>query len=597
MWEAIRRNRRLSFYLIFLMAALLVGTGAAIGAAWWTWQAGAGVALGVWFLLTLFSWYGGPSMVLWASGVKRVTHADHAQLFNVVEEMTIASGLPLPEVYIINDTAPNAFATGRSPEKASVAVTTGLLDKLDRNELQGVIAHEMSHIRNRDTLYMTLVGIMVGTIVLICDIFLRATWYGAGRRRGGGGKKGGAQAIVMIIAIVFAILAPILSRLLYLAISRRREYLADASAVELTRYPEGLASALEKISGDKEVLEVANRATAHLYIVNPIKPFEERYAHMSSTHPPIAERVKILRRMASSPVASISHYEQTRRAVGAGPRRGILRKRSLKETAKRPVPLRNSSRTGTRTPEELRADLKRILGPRGILGGGLYFLLCACGAPVPVPGALAPDVGPARGAGPGAAALGVFQCTSCGRLHDTRKGVEGLKRLGPDGTVTDGAATDAGATAARTAAARPAAADAVPAKPQAAGSKTSGSKPARAKSPRSKTARFEEGATKPAPALPSRGEVGGALEPKKFDVDWADQVPAARGTWDHSEPLGPAPKGENPFGITFVKGEPVYPQEVTCPHCSEAIPVPAGFKGSRGPCPECRKMIVFFERG
>jgi heat shock protein HtpX len=580
MWEAIRRNRRLSFYLIFLMAALLVGTGAAIGGAWWTWQAGALVALGVWFVLTIFSWYGGSSMVLWASGVKRVTHADHPQLFNVVEEMTIASGLPLPKVYIIDDTAPNAFATGRSPEKASIAVTTGLIDKLDRNELQGVIAHEMAHVRNRDTLYMTLVGIMVGTIVLICDIFLRATWYGAGRRRGGGGKKGGAQAVLVIIAIVFAILAPILSRLLYLAISRRREYLADASAVELTRYPEGLASALEKISGDKEVLEVANRATAHLFIVNPIKPFEERYAHMSSTHPPIKERVKILRQMASSPAASISSYEETRRAVGAGPRRGILGKRSLKEAAARPVPLRNKARTGTRSPQELRAELERVLGPHGILGGGLYFLLCACGAPVPVPGAVA---------------LGIFQCTSCGRLHDTRKGPKGVKKLGADGAVTNAAApgpaaSDAKATTAETAVAAAATASA-----------GTSAKPARARSPRSKTARFEaepdEAAPKSGPALPTRGEVDGALEPKQLEVAWANELPAARGAWDHSEPLGPAPKGENAFGITFVKGEPVFPSEVTCPHCAKPIPVPKGFKGSRGPCPECRKMIVFFERG
>jgi len=560
MWEAIRRNRRLSFYLIFLIAALMVGTGAAIGQAWTgAWQIGAGVALGVWFILTLFSWYGGSSIVLWASGVKRVTHADHAQLFNVVEEMAIASGLPVPKVYVINDTAPNAFATGRSPEKASIAVTTGLLEKLDRNELQGVIAHEMSHVRNRDTLYMTLVGIMVGTIVLMCDIFLRATWYGAGRRRGGGGKKGGAQAIIIIIAIVFAILAPILSRLLYLAISRRREYLADASAVELTRYPEGLASALEKISGDKEVLEVANRATAHLYIVNPIKPFEERYAHMSSTHPPIATRVKILRQMASAPAASIHQYEATRRAAGIGPRRGILRKRSLKQSAAHPLPMRDPARTGTKSPEELRADLERILGPRGILGGGLYFLLCACGAPVPVPGA---------------AAAGVFQCTSCGRLHDTRKGTTGLKKLAPDGTVSD---------AAEAAAVAPTA------------------KPDKARRPRSKTARFEAEPEKPergevGPAKPRRGQVGGALEPSKLDVDWADEVPAAKGQWDHSEPLASAPKGQNPFGITFVKGEPVYPPEVTCPHCSATIPVPEGFKGSRGPCPKCRKMIVFFER-
>jgi len=569
MWEAIRRNRRLSFYLIFLIAALMVGTGAAIGQAWTgAWQIGAAIALGIWFILTLFSWYGGSSMVLWASGVKPVTHADHPQLFNVVEEMAISSGLPLPKVYIINDTAPNAFATGRSPEKASIAVTTGLIEKLNRNELQGVIAHEMSHVRNRDTLYMTLVGIMVGTIVLMCDIFLRATWYGAGRRRGGGGKKGGAQAIIIIVAIVFAILAPILSRLLYLAISRRREYLADASAVELTRYPEGLASALEKISGDKEVLEVANRATAHLYIVNPIKPHEERYAHMSSTHPPIKERVKILRQMASAPAASIHQYEETRRAAGVGPRRGILRKRSLKESAARPVAMRDPSRTGTKSPEELHADLERLLGPHGILGGGLYFLLCACGAPVPLPGA---------------AALGIFQCTSCGRLHDTRKGAKHLKKLAPDGTVSDAAAATAVAGKAQAE---------MPESPR----------PTSARPSRSKTARFEAEPERPtgggvAPAKPQRGQVEGALEPSKLDVDWADEVPAAKGQWDHSDPLAPAPKGSNPFGITFVKGEPVYPPEVTCPHCSAAIPVPEGFKGSRGPCPKCREMIVFFERG
>jgi heat shock protein HtpX len=201
----------------------------------------------------------------------------------------------MPKVYIIDDTAPNAFATGRDPEHASVAVTSGLLEKLNRDELQGVIAHEMSHVGNFDIRYAMLVGILVGTTVLISDFFLRGLWFGGGRRREGGG--GQAQLIMMAIAIVLAILAPIFARLLQLSISRQREYLADASAVQLTRNPKALADALQKISGDQEVLEVANRATAHLYIVNPIKKFEKRAKGIFSTHPPIEERIKILRSM------------------------------------------------------------------------------------------------------------------------------------------------------------------------------------------------------------------------------------------------------------------------------------------------------------
>src|SRR5919202_3458063 len=208
--------------------------------------------------------------------------------------MTIAAGLPMPKVYIIDDTAPNAFATGRDPEHASVAVTSGLLEKLNRDELQGVIAHEMSHVGNFDIRYAMLVGILVGTTVLISDFFLRGLWFGGGRRREGGGQ---AQLIMIAIAIVLAILAPLLARLIQLSISRQREYLADASAVQLTRNPKGLADALQKISGDQEVLEVANRATAQLYIVNPIKAFEKRSKGLFSTHPPIEQRIEILRQM------------------------------------------------------------------------------------------------------------------------------------------------------------------------------------------------------------------------------------------------------------------------------------------------------------
>jgi heat shock protein HtpX len=204
----------------------------------------------------------------------------------------------MPKVYIIEDSAPNAFATGRDPEHASVAVTSGLLEKLDRDELQGVIAHEMSHVGNFDIRYAMLVGVLVGTTVLISDFFLRGLWLGGGSRGGGRGEGGGyIQLIMIVVAIVLAILAPLFARLLQLSISRQREYLADASAVRLTRNPKGLADALQKISGDREVLEAANRATAHLYIVNPVKSFEKRAKGLFSTHPPIGERIEILRSM------------------------------------------------------------------------------------------------------------------------------------------------------------------------------------------------------------------------------------------------------------------------------------------------------------
>jgi heat shock protein HtpX len=230
----------------------------------------------------------------------------------VVEEMSIASGLPMPKVYIIEDSAPNAFATGRSPQTASIAVTRGLLDKMNRDELQGVVAHEMGHVLNRDILFVMMAGILVGVLVLICDFYLRGFWRAGGRRTSS--KRGGGQGILILIAIILAILAPIIARLLYLAISRRREYLADATSAALTRYPEGLASALEKIANDPEVLEVANRATSPLYIVNPIKPFEERYCAWASTHPPIGERIKILRSIAGT--ANYLAYQNAWRQVG-----------------------------------------------------------------------------------------------------------------------------------------------------------------------------------------------------------------------------------------------------------------------------------------
>ena len=306
--ERIARNRRNSLLLIAGFLAFVTVFGYIIGFAWIGDPVGAifglVLALVVGIISGLATYYAGDRMVLAASRAKEITHDDAPILFNVVEEMAIASGLPMPKVYIVNDSAPNAFATGRDPEHASVAVTKGLLDKLDRDELQGVIAHEMAHVGNFDIRYAMLVGILVGTTVLISDFFLRGLWFGGGGggRRGGGGG-GQLQIIMIIVAVVLAILAPIFARLLQLSISRQREYLADATAVRLTRNPKGLADALQKISGDREVLEVANRATAHLYIANPIKKFEKRSKGLFSTHPPMEERIKILRQMETGGVA------------------------------------------------------------------------------------------------------------------------------------------------------------------------------------------------------------------------------------------------------------------------------------------------------
>ncbi|CAN5728095.1 zinc metalloprotease HtpX [soil metagenome] len=291
-------NRRNSVFLILAFLVFAIVLGYVIGYAWIGDPIGALFGLVLAFAVGtiggLVSYFAGDKMVLAASRAAEITHRDAPQLFNVVEEMSIAGGLPMPKVYIIQDTAPNAFATGRDPEHASVAVTSGLLEKLDRDELQGVMAHEMAHVGNYDIRYAMLVGILVGTTVLISDFFLRGLWFGGGRSREGGGY---VQIIMMVVAILLAILAPLFARLLQMSISRQREYLADATAVQLTRNPDGLADALQKISGDREVLEVANRATAHLYIVNPVKSFEKRAKGLFSTHPPIQERISLLRAM------------------------------------------------------------------------------------------------------------------------------------------------------------------------------------------------------------------------------------------------------------------------------------------------------------
>jgi heat shock protein HtpX len=298
------------------MAVCLMMLGLVIGAAVFGQRgafAGVIIATAVWLILLAVSFSGGDYFLLASSKAQPVTHDVHPQLFNIVEEMKIAAGLPaMPKVYIINDPSPNAFATGRNPENASVAVTAGLLAKLNRDELQGVIAHEISHILHRDILFVTLAGIMLGSIVLLSQVFLRGMFYssmGSRRRYSSGGQGGGgAQLVMLIIAIAAAILAPIMAYLLYFALSRKREYLADAGGARLTRYPEGLASALEKIANDTgPQLASANKVTAPMYIANPLKKKKgAKLSNLTSTHPPISERIRILRNMSQG--ASFKDY-------------------------------------------------------------------------------------------------------------------------------------------------------------------------------------------------------------------------------------------------------------------------------------------------
>jgi heat shock protein HtpX len=293
----IAANRRNSFLLVVIIVGLVVLLGFSIGYAWTADTAGGlgvmGVAGVLIILMSLAAYYSGDRLVLAASGARPVDASTAPQLMNVVQELTIAAGTPMPKVYLIDDSAPNAFATGRDPKHASVAVTTGLLEKLDREELQGVIGHELSHVRNLDVRFALLVGVMVGVVALIADMFLRsAFWFGGGRKSRDGG---GLAAIMFVVAIVAAILAPIAARLVQMAVNRQREYLADATSVELTRNPYGLQRALAKIATDREVLEVANRATQHMYFTNPIKKFEDRRSGLFSTHPPIVDRINRLR--------------------------------------------------------------------------------------------------------------------------------------------------------------------------------------------------------------------------------------------------------------------------------------------------------------
>ena len=390
MFELIRANKRNSVVLMGLMAVVLMVLGAVIGMAAAGPEAalfGVAAAVIVWGVLALVSFSSGDQILLAASHAKRVTHDVHPQLFNVVEEMKIAAGLPaMPKVYIINDPAPNAFATGRSPESASIAVTAGLLARLNRDELQGVIAHEMSHILHRDILYITLAGIMLGGIVLLSQVFLRGMFYssmGSRRRYSSGGRGGGqAQLVFLLIAIAAAILAPILAYVLYFALSRQREYLADAGAARLTRYPNGLASALEKIAGDSSAqLAAANKVTAPMYIANPFKKRgQKRLSDLTSTHPPISERVRILRALSQG--ASYGDYSDAYTSVTQS--KSVVPAAALR---KEEVRIREATADTDAEPakQEQTQTQVREIGDLMRKVNGFRFLACACGLKLKVP--------------------------------------------------------------------------------------------------------------------------------------------------------------------------------------------------------------------
>jgi heat shock protein HtpX len=404
MWELIAANRRKSILLFAGMALLLCALGWFIGEA--AMGEGGGtfglvVAVAVWVVMSAASVFGGPDLVLKMSRAREVTPDVHPQLFNVVEEMRIASGLPkMPKVYIIDEKAPNAFATGLRPEDSSIAVTAGLLTRLNRDELQGVVAHETAHIANRDVQFLTVASIMLGSIVLISEIFLRGMWYGGGpsrRYRRKGGDSGGGNAVVLVAAILLAILGPLFARLLYLSISRKREYLADASAALFTRYPEGLAGALEKIAASDIPLESANKATAPMYIVNPLQAGKHAaMAGWAATHPPIEERIAILRAMSQG--ANLVSYQRAYAKVRGKPsviipRSGLQKDREVPVREAHPDVVREQSRK-----QETRdvMDLMRAVN-------GFAFILCACGLKIKVP----PEMTEPR-----------IACPRCGREND-----------------------------------------------------------------------------------------------------------------------------------------------------------------------------------
>jgi len=295
-FDEIRNNNLKSLLLFFFFMLIIAGLGLIVGLFWGNLYFGLIIALLFGGVYALIAWFSGANMLLSLTHAKPVTKKEYPYLFHTLEGLALAAGIPTPKAYVIKDSALNAFATGRDPNNSAIAVTTGLLEKMNREELEGVIAHEMSHIRNYDIRAMLIAAVMVGIIVLLSDFMLRSfLWGGGGRRDSNGGN---AQIIFIVVGLVLAILAPLIGEMIKLAISRKREYAADAGAAVLTRYPAGLASALRKIAADPDPLvDTANKATAHLFISTPFRKKKGFLVKLFSTHPPIEERIKRLEAM------------------------------------------------------------------------------------------------------------------------------------------------------------------------------------------------------------------------------------------------------------------------------------------------------------
>ncbi len=412
MWEQIRANRVRSIILVVVLGAILVLIGWFIGLAFVNNAiVGLVIALVVWGIMSLIAYFQGDSILLGVAGAKKIQPSDHPRLYNVVEEMKIASGLEkMPDVYIIDDPALNAFATGRDLNHASVAITSGLLQKLNRDELEGVIGHEISHIKNRDVLLMSMCSVLLGTIVILSFYASRVMMFGAIAGGGGGNRRsssrnnggGGGALIIMVFAILLMILAPIFAQLIYFAISRRREYLADASSALYTRYPEGLASALEKLAQSTTPVKAANQATAPMYIVNPFRNKSMSVSDWTSTHPPIQERIRILRAMAGG--ASFANYDQAFRTV-KNTNSGIISDKTA--AAVGAVGLRAAVAEGpveTAAPVDDKMTRTREVNDMMYRMNDYKTIQCECGAKLKVPPSMQGSV---------------VKCPRCGRFHQT----------------------------------------------------------------------------------------------------------------------------------------------------------------------------------
>jgi len=398
-WEQIRANRRRSAVLITLMLIVLLLLGVAGGEALLGQGGGViglGVALIIWGVQMAMASASPETFLLSGAVSHEMKREEFPRLFNIVDEMVIASGLGhTPRVFVIDDPAPNAFAIGRKPDHSAVAVTTKLLHRLNRDELQGVVAHEIGHLKNRDTNFMTLAAVLLGTIVILSEVLLRSIRFG-GRARTRSDSRGGgqAQAILLLLAVLVAILGPLMAQLLYFACSRKREYLADGCGAQFTRYPEGLASALEKISQAHLGPAFASKAVAPMFIINPLQADGAGGRSLFSTHPPTIERVRILRSMAG---ASLTDYEAAfRKARGSS----LISAESLQDVAAQTI---RPAAVGE-GPVQTRGDTRGMLAGRN----GYLNVHCTCGVDFSVP--------------PGFP-LGEVRCIRCGRALELPKTV------------------------------------------------------------------------------------------------------------------------------------------------------------------------------